>query len=130
MIKEHVDLIHSYDGIVFYYEDGKMMGILEMLLEAGVDVAETCAPSPVGDVDLEEAIKLCGNKMTLMGHTDLIYVIQKGTVEDVRSTVEEACRIGKEGSFILGTSDSIRENTPIENIDAYFKYGREYGKIK
>ena len=129
MIKKHTDLIHSYDGIVSYYDDGKMMGIIEMLLEAGVDVAETCAPPPVGDVDLAEAIKLCGDKMTLMGHTDLIYVIQKGTVEDVRKTVEEACRIGKEGSFILGTSDSIRENTPIENIDAYFKYGREYGKM-
>jgi hypothetical protein len=45
--------------------------------------------------------------------------------------VEEACRIGgKDGCFILGTSDSIRENTPIENIDAYFKYARKYGKIQ
>lgn len=131
MIKEHVALIHSYDGLVSYYDDGKMMGIVEMLLEAGVDVIETCTPPPVGDFDLAEAGKLCSGKMTLMGYTDLIYVIQKGTVEDVRRTVEEACRIGgKDGCFILGTSDSIRENTPIENIDAYFKYGREYGKIR
>jgi hypothetical protein len=68
--------------------------------------------------------------MTLMGHTDLIYVIKEGTVEDVRQAVRQACQIGgKEGCFILGTSDSIREGTPIENIDAYFKYGREYGKL-
>lgn len=131
MIKEHVDLIHTYDGIVDYYDDGKCMGIVPMLLEAGVDVLETCTPPPVGDFDLAEAKKLCGNKMTLMGYTDLIYVIQRGTVEDVRRTVEEACRIGGKGDcFILGTSDSIRENTPIENIDAYFKYAREYGKMQ
>jgi hypothetical protein len=131
MIKEHVDLIHSYDGIVDYYDDGKCMGLVPMLLEAGVDVLETCTPPPVGDFDLAEAKKQCGKKMTLMGYTDLIYVIQRGTVEDVRRTVEEACRIGgKGGCFILGTSDSIRENTSIENIDAYFKYAREYGKMQ
>ena len=63
-----------------------------------------------------------------MGHTDLIYVIQNGTPEDIRKSIEKACRIGgKDGTFILGTSDSIRELTPIENIDAYFKYARQYG---
>lgn len=130
MIKEHVDLIHSYDGIVDYYDDGNCMGILEMLLEAGVDVLETCNPPPVGQFDLAEAMKICAGKMTLMGYVDLIYVLQRGTVEDVRKQVQEACRIcGSEGSFILGTSDSIRENTPLENIDAYFRYGREYGRL-
>jgi len=130
MIKSHVELVHSYDGIVDYYDDGKHMGIVEMLLETGVDVLETCAPPPVGDVDLAEARKICGNKMTLMGHTDLIYVIKEGTAEDVREAVRRACNIGGgDGCFILGTSDSIREGTPLENIDAYFKYGREYGKL-
>ena len=130
MIKAHVELIHSYDGIIDYYDDGKQMQIIEMLLEAGVDVLETCTPPPVGDVELAEAIKLCSGKMTLMGHTDLIYVIKEGTVENVREAVRKACQIGgTDGCFILGTSDSIRVGTPVDNIDAYFKYGREYGKL-
>ena len=87
-------------------------------------------PPPVGDFDLAEAKRICEGKMTLMGYVDLIYVLQEGTVEDVRRQVEEACAIGgRGGGFILGTSDSIRERTPIENIDAYFRYGREYGRI-
>lgn len=128
MIKAHAELIHAYDGIFDYYDDGKHMGILEMLLEAGVDVVETCAPPPVGDVDLAEAKNICNGRMTLMGHTDLIYVIQNGSPNDIRNAIEQACAIGgKDGTFILGTSDSIRELTPIENIDAYFKYARQYG---
>ena len=131
MIKEQAELIHSYDGIFDYYDDGKCMGIVEMLLEAGADVLETCMPPPVGDFDLAEAKRICKGKMTLMGYVDLIYVLQEGTVEDVRRQVEEACAIGgKDGCFILGTSDSIRERTPIENIDAYFKYGREYRSVR
>lgn len=129
MIKAHADLIHSYDAIFDYYEDGSHMGLVEMLLEAGVDVLETCTPPPVGDFDLVKAKEICNGKMTLMGHIDLIYVIQNGTTEDIRKTIEQACAIGgKDGSFILGTSDSMREQTPIENIDAYFKYARQYGK--
>ena len=70
-----------------------------------------------------------GGKTTLFRLLATLLPLQEGTVEDVRRQVEEACAIGgKDGSFILGTSDSIRERTPIENIDAYFKYGREYGR--
>lgn len=48
------------------------MGIQEMLLEAGVDVLETCAPPPVGDLGLRKAKEMCRGKLTLMGYIDLI----------------------------------------------------------
>ena len=63
MIKEQADLIHSYNGILNYYDDGKCMGLVAMLLEAGVDVLETCMPPPVGDFELAEAKKICDGKM-------------------------------------------------------------------
>ena len=128
MIKEQTDQVHRRGGLVLFYDDGKCMDILPFLTEAGIDILETCTPPPVGDFDLPEAKRLYGDRMAFMGYVDLIYVLQHGTVEQVRDTVREACEVGgKGGGFILGTSDSIREGTPIENIDAYFKYGREYG---
>ena len=130
MISEQVDLIHSYGGLVDYYDDGKCMDILPFMAEAGVDIFETCTPPPVGDFDLAEAKRLYGDRMTFLGYVDLIYVLQMGTVEQVRDTIREACEVGgKNGGFILGTSDSMREDTPIENIDAYFNCGREYGRV-
>lgn len=130
MISELVSLIHAYDGLAFYYDDGRMMGIVPMLVEAGVDVVETCTPPPVGDFDLERAVREWGPRITFLGHTDLIYVLQRGSVEDVRRTVQRSCEIGRRGRFILGTTDGIREGTPLENIDAFFRYGREYGRIR
>jgi len=129
MISELVSLIHAYGGLAFYYDDGKMMGIVPLLVEAGVDVVETCTPPPVGDFDLERAVRDWGRRITFLGHTDLIYVLQRGSVEDVRRTVERSCAIGRQGRFILGTTDGIREGTPLENIEAFFRYGREYGRI-
>ena len=57
-------------------------------------------------------------------------MLQRGTVEDLRRTVERSCQVGKRGRFILGTTDGMREGTPRENIDAFFRYGREYGRAR
>jgi hypothetical protein len=128
LIREQTDLIHEYDGLVFYYDDGKHMRIMPYLVDIGVDVVETCTPPPVGDFDLAEAKRLYGEDIALKGYTDLIYVLQRGTVQEVRETVRFACETGGRRGFILGTSDSMRSGTPRENIDAYFRAGREFGK--
>jgi uroporphyrinogen-III decarboxylase len=127
-IRAAAELVHSYDGIYHAYDDGKMMETLGDYVDAGVDVIETLTPPPVGDVDLAEAKRLYGDKVCLKGYVDLLYVLKMGTVEDVRRTVREAIEIASPGGgFILGTSDSIREGTPIENIRAYFETAHAYG---
>jgi len=42
-----------------------------------------------------------------------------------RSRIELYIRPG--GGFILGSSDSFREDTPEENVRAYFRAARRYG---
>ena len=44
--------------------------------------------------------------------------------EKVRDTIKAAA---PGGGFILSTSDSIRDGTPIENVRAFFDSGRKYG---
>ena len=131
MIKENVELIHSYGALVDYYDDGKMDGILEDLASVGVDVAETLSPPPLGDIDLASAKKRVGDKMCLKGHIDQINLICFGTVQQIREAVRKAIEIAAPGSgFILGTSDSIRPESPPENIKAYFDAAHEFGAVK
>jgi uroporphyrinogen decarboxylase len=130
MITAHVDLVHSYGAVYDYYDDGKCMGIIDMIKEAGVDVFETLTPPPVGDVDLAEVKRRIGDSVCLKGYGDLLYVIKMGTPQDVDGMVREAMQIAAPGGgFIMGTSDSIREDTPRENIRAYFDAVREYGRV-
>jgi len=131
-LRELCELVHGYGGMVNFYDDGKCAGILELVAEAGVDVLQTLTPPPVGDIDLAEAKRRIGRRVSLMGYVDLLYVIKLGTPELIDRAVREAIETAApSGGFILGTSDSIREGTPEENIRAYFgaalKYGREMG---
>ena len=100
-----------------------------LLKEAGVDIFSTCTPPPVGDFDLAEAKRAVGDRICLKGYVDLLYVVKMGTPELIERTVAEAMEIGKPGGgFILGSSDSFRDGTPVENIRAYFDAARRYGR--
>ena len=127
-IKDHVDLTHQYNALYDYYDDGKLKNSMEMIADTGVDVLETCTPPPVGDMDLAEAKEKIGAKTTLKGHTDLLYVVQRGTPEHIDKTVKQAMEVAKPGGgFIIGSSDSFRDGTPRENLEAYFKACKKYG---
>jgi len=129
LIKEHVDLVHKYKGIYHFYDDGKCMPIIETLKGLGVDILSTLAPPPMGDVDLLEVKKKIGDRVCLKGNIDLIYTLMKGTPERIEEIVKETIETAApEGGFILSTSDSIRDETPIGNVRAYFEAAREYGK--
>ncbi len=127
-IRDHVELTHSYGAYYDYYDDGNLAATMEMIADTGVDVLETCTPPPVGDFDLALAKEKVGDKTTLKGYVDLLYVVKHGTPELVEQTVREAMEIAKPGGgFIIGSSDSFREGTPRENIETYFEACKKYG---
>jgi len=129
LMRQQAELVHRYGGLYHVYDDGKMMRTLGDYVDAGADVVETLTPPPVGDVDLAEAKRLYGARTCLKGYVDLLYVLKMGTVEQVRETVRQAIAVAAPGGgFILGTSDSIREGTPPENIRAYFETAHRYGR--
>jgi uroporphyrinogen decarboxylase len=131
LIKENVELVHSYGAYVDYYDDGKMAAELEDLADAGVDIVETLAPPPLGDVALESALQRIGHRVCLKGHIDQVNLICFGKPEQVRQAVREALEAAKPvGGFILGTADSIRPESPPENVKAYFEAAYEFGKYE
>ena len=128
-LRDHAALVHQYGGIYHIYDDGKMMRTLPEYVAAGADVVDTLTPPPVGDVDLAAAKRLYGRQTCLKGYIDLLYVIKEGTPELIERTVREAIEVAAPGGgFILGTSDSIRDGTPLENVLAYYAAAHKYGR--
>jgi len=129
LLKEHVDLVHSYGALYDMYDDGRLMGILDIVKACGVDVLETLTPPPVGDADLAEIKRRIGDSVCLKGWVDLLHVVKQGTPELVERTVRDAIAVAAPGGgFILGSSDSFRDGTPLANLKAYFAAARRYGR--
>ncbi len=130
-LKQHVELAHEYGAIYDYVEEAKVARLLPMLREAEVDIVHTLAPPPNGDVDLASAKKEIGDRVCLRGNLDSEGVLLKGTPSDVDRAVRETIlTAGPGGGFILGCSDTISTDMPIENVRAFFGAGRKYGNYR
>ena len=128
-IRQNVELTHEFGAIYHYYDDGKMDKTLEHLADAGVDVVDTLTPPPLGDVDLRSAKSRVGDRVCLKGNVEVVTVILQGQPEDIRRAVQEAIEIGAPGGgFIMASSDSIRPETPWENVKAYFDAAKEFAR--
>jgi uroporphyrinogen-III decarboxylase len=129
LIKEQGGVIRGGGAFFHYYDDGKTMAILPMMLEAGVDVFETCTPWPAGDFDPRAARAIAGDRMTFMGYVDIENVLHRGTPRLVEETVRDSCEaMGRGGRYIIGSSDGVLAQTPLENMRTYFGAGRRYGR--
>ncbi|MBC7288782.1 MAG: hypothetical protein H5T86_12250 [Armatimonadetes bacterium] len=127
-LKQQVEMVHAAGALYHFYDDGKISQLLPMLVEAEVDIVSTCTPPPVGDFDLAAAKRDFGEKLCFKGYIDLLYVVKMGTPDQIDAAVRTAMEIGKPGGgFILSSSDSFRDGTPVENVRAYAEAARKYG---
>jgi uroporphyrinogen-III decarboxylase len=128
-IRAHADLTHQYGALYHLYDDGKVARTLPMWREIGVDLVSTVCPPPTGDVTLTEARRLAGGDVCLNGGIDTVNMIWRGTPATIEAAVRTAIQAAAspEGGYILGTSDSITEETPPENFRAFFEAGNRYG---
>ncbi|MGO8705986.1 MAG: uroporphyrinogen decarboxylase family protein [Candidatus Brocadiia bacterium] len=128
-IRAHVELTHQYGALYHLYDDGKVAGTLPMWRETGVDLVSTLCPPPAGDVTLAEARRLAGDDLCLNGGIDTVNTVWRGTPATIEAAIRAAIQdaAGAEGGYILGTSDSITEETPPENFRAFFEAGNRLG---
>jgi uroporphyrinogen decarboxylase len=55
----------------------------------------------------------------------------KGTPEEIKKEVKRRINIlGKGGGYIVAPTHNIQDDTPVENIDAFFETVMEYGEGK
>lgn len=129
IIKRHTDLVHSYGAKMFFYDDGKLANSIDYVVDAGVDIIQTLTPPPIGDLDFRHLAKTHGGKVCFNGGIDTVRM-RFGTPKEISDSVSEVIEtFAPTGRFILGTSDSIPEHTPEENMRAFFDTARECGAM-
>jgi hypothetical protein len=133
LVREAVELVHQYDAIYIYQDDGCMRDIIPLVVDAGVDVLGGLQPPEVGDVVLKEIKDTYGDRVALLGGLDPVYTFDLGTPETVGEKVREAIAdAAADGGYVVGTAEAVGPETPRESlraavkaVDAYGVYGRD-----
>lgn len=124
---EVVRAIHDAGMLVSYHNCGKARLLLELHADTGADALETLTPpSRSGDVDLADAKRRVGDRVTLFGgfNEDVLAQGQPSQVEaEVRRCLDAAAGGGR---YILRTAGQIMAARP-GNIEAMTAAVRRYG---
>jgi hypothetical protein len=121
-------LVDNGIGVIWHC-DGNVNPILSDILDLGV--AGLQGFEEEHGVSYDEIVGLkdrTGRAISVWGCVSVTTTFPHGTVEDVRRSVERSFTLaGKGRGFVLSSTSSIMPEVPHENIDAFFRHGREFG---
>ncbi|MCL5026160.1 MAG: hypothetical protein M1531_06665 [Chloroflexi bacterium] len=94
-----------------------------------LDVMEPLEGPPGGDVDLAEAKRRYGDKISLKGNLNTFQLMLRGTPEDVEGAAKAAIDAAASGGgYILSTGDQCGRDTPYENLFKLVEVAKTYGR--
>ena len=126
-LKQMIDLIHAEGALCVKHSDGNIMPLLEMILSAGPDGLNPI--EPVAGMDLEFLKKTIGKQVCLLGNIDCARLLPFGRPAEVTAAVKKAISTaGKDGGYIVTSSNSIHSGCKPENVIAMVQAVQEFGE--
>jgi uroporphyrinogen decarboxylase len=128
VFKKYLDFVHSRtDAKVFYHSCGNITGLLDDLIDAGVDIINPVQVSAMGDTAaLKARFK---DRIVFWGAIDTQHVLPLGTPAEVEAEVHRViCDLGPGGGYVVGPVHNVQPDVPPENIIAMAEATRKYGR--
>ncbi|MCZ7542987.1 MAG: uroporphyrinogen decarboxylase family protein [Anaerolineae bacterium] len=104
---------------IFYHSCGAIMGLIDDLIEIGVQVLNPIQPLP-GHMDPEALRRRYGDRLVFHGGLDVQTVLPDGAPDDVRRHVRRYLDALGPERYIMAPANSVQPGTPPENIIAAF----------
>ncbi len=117
--------IRAFGVHIMYHSCGAVYPVIgELIRDLGIDVLQSLQPRADG-MDMTQIKKEFGARLSFHGGVDIQHTMPHGSPQEVQAEVQERCRIlGKGGGYILSTAHYIQNDTPIENIMAFYSTPR------
>ncbi len=111
------DHCHAAGVVVGQHSDGAISPLFPDLIEIGLDVFNPLSPHIMDPAAMKQQY---GDKLCFYGGIDVEDTLPFGTPDDVRAEIRsraEVMSVG--GGYILQSSHTILDDTPVENLMAY-----------
>ena len=110
---------------IAWHSCGSITPIIPKFIELGLDYLNPLQPLATG-MDAENINKLFGKKINYFGAICVQDLLPNGTPEKIKSEVKRIAGIlGNGGGYILAPAHNIQDDTPVENVLAFFEAAKE-----
>ena len=122
-IKEMFEEFRSVnsDIKIAWHSCGSIVPIIPDFIEIGLDILNPIQPLAQGMTP--EFLKgNFGNELCFFGGIDIQDLLPNSTPEEIKKEVKRRIQIlGKDGGYIIAPAHNIQDDTPIENIEAFYE---------
>jgi hypothetical protein len=128
--KAIADHLHRAGKTVSTHIDGMLDGIIGIIAETGIDVADACTPEPTGDLTPLEIRKQAGNNMILMGGISPVMWLPTASEKEFVAHVREWLDLRKINSLLVQSAgDQVPPGTEFRRIKLVSEIVEEYGRF-
>jgi uroporphyrinogen decarboxylase len=126
-LKRCVDAAHEAGAYVVKHTDGNIMGVIDMIVDTGIDALNPIEPQAGMDIGLIK--ERYGDRIAIIGNIDCGYLLSQAPVEEVREVTRRTIEIAAPGGgYLLSSSNSIHSSVRPENLMAMVETLRESGE--
>ncbi len=101
---------------LLYHSDGSVAGLLDALIEAGIDVLEACQVECAG-MDPATLKSRWGDRLSFHGAISVQQLLPRADAATVRTECRRLVEIlGAGGGYIAAPSHAVQVGTPVENV--------------
>lgn len=110
---------------IAWHSCGSIIPIIKDFIEIGLDVLNPIQPLADGN-DPEYLINEYGKDLIFFGGIDVQELIPNGTPLQIKNEVKRRAEIlGNKGGYIIAPAHNIQDDTPVENVLAFFEAVKE-----
>jgi uroporphyrinogen-III decarboxylase len=125
------DILHSKGKLLLCHCDGENKGLLDLIPESGMDIAEAFCPQPMTKVTISEVKKALKGKVTIFGGVPSVALLEESMSDrDFETFMKKLFQeIAPGDRFILGISDTTPPDAKFERLLRITEMVEEWGKL-
>ncbi len=130
-LQKLADLLHSKGKLLQTHCDGENKGLLDLLAESGIDVAEAVCPQPMTKVTITDVKKAFKGKITIFGGIPSVTLLEESMPDgEFEKFMKDLFKeIAPGDRFILGISDTTPPDAKFERLLRITEMVEEWGKL-
>jgi methylmalonyl-CoA mutase cobalamin-binding domain/chain len=126
-LREAAEILHAQGKFLLCHTDGENKGLMDYLLDSGMDVADSVCPAPMTKVTLEEYYRRWGKRLTIIGGIPSNLLLAEATTDDeFEGYLNDLFKAVAPGNrLILGVADTV---PPDARFDRLLRIGERLEK--
>lgn len=130
-LKKASDIFHRNNKLLLCHPDGENKGLMDILYESGMDIADSVCPFPMTKISIAEYYDRWSDKITIIGGIPSNMMLEESASDaEFEEFMETLFRAIAPGSrFILGVADTVPPDASFERLQYIQEMVQAHGKL-